>query len=153
MEEVISLYTQDGDPDPARPYVCFDETSKQLVAETRAPLPPRPGKPARFDYEYERQGTANVFMLVAPRLLYRHAAPTTRCILLTPWPRLTARSPSSPANTSKAPAIALSVPATPQNLVQRTVCQGRTTSTWRVGFLIDHAIGLLHATFRHFRLF
>ena len=40
MEDVISLYTEDGDPDPARPYVCFDETSKQLVAETRQPLLP-----------------------------------------------------------------------------------------------------------------
>lgn len=40
MEDVISLYTEDGKPDPARPYVCFDETSKPLVAETRQPLPP-----------------------------------------------------------------------------------------------------------------
>ena len=44
MEEVISLYTEEGDPDPRRPYICFDETSKQLVAETRTPLPPRSGQ-------------------------------------------------------------------------------------------------------------
>ena len=78
MEEVISLYTEDGEPDPARPYVCFDETSKQLVAETRQPLPPKPGKLARFDYEYERCGTANVFMLVAPRLGWRQVNVTAR---------------------------------------------------------------------------
>ena len=78
MEEVISLYTEDGEPDPARPYVCFDETSKQLVAETRQPLPPRPGKLERFDYEYERRGMANVFMLVAPRLGWRQVNVTAR---------------------------------------------------------------------------
>lgn len=78
MEEVISLYTEDGDADPARPYVCFDETSKQLVAETRTPLPPRPGKLERFDYEYERRGTVNVFMRVAPRLGWRQVNVTER---------------------------------------------------------------------------
>ena len=77
MEDVISLYTED-EADPRRPYVCFDETSKQLVAETRAPLPPRPGQAERFDYEYERQGTANVFMLVAPRLGWRQVNVTAR---------------------------------------------------------------------------
>ena len=78
MEEVISLYTEEGEADPHRPYVCFDETSKQLVAETRQPLPPRPGKLERFDYEYERRGTANVFMLVAPRLGWRQVNVTAR---------------------------------------------------------------------------
>ena len=78
MEEVISLYTEEGEPDPARPYVCFDETRKQLGAETRQPLPPKPGKPARFDYEYERRGTANGFLLVAPRLGWRQVNVTAR---------------------------------------------------------------------------
>ena len=78
MEAVISLYTEEEEPDPLHPYICFDETSKQLVAETRAPLPPRPGKPERFDYEYERKGTANVFMLVAPRLGWRQVNVTAR---------------------------------------------------------------------------
>lgn len=78
MEEVLSLYAEEGEPDPLRPYVCFDETSKQLVAETRQPLPPRPGQPERFDYEYERRGTANVFMLVAPRLGWRQINVTAR---------------------------------------------------------------------------
>jgi hypothetical protein len=78
MEDVISLYTEEGEADPRRPYVCFDETSKQLVAETRQPLPPRPGKLARFDYEYERRGTANVFLRVAPRLGWRQVNVTAR---------------------------------------------------------------------------
>ena len=78
MEEVISLYTEEGEPDPRRPYVCFDETSKQLVAETRAPLPARPGQPERFDYEYERRGTANLFVMVAPRLGWRQVNVTER---------------------------------------------------------------------------
>ena len=64
MEDVLEVYTRPHDP--ARPLVCLDETSKQLVAETRTPLPTRPGQPARYDYEYERNGTANLFMLFAP---------------------------------------------------------------------------------------
>src|SRR6516165_6324590 len=64
MEDVLEVYTRPHDP--ARPLVCLDETSKQLVAETRAPIPARRGKPARHDYEYERNGTANLFMLFAP---------------------------------------------------------------------------------------
>lgn len=78
MEAVISLYTEEEDPDPCRPLVCFDETSKQLVSETRLPLPPRPGALERFDYEYERCGTANVFMMVAPRLGWRQVNVTAR---------------------------------------------------------------------------
>jgi len=54
MEDVLEVYTRPHDP--ARPLVCLDETSKQLVAETRTPLPARPGQPARYDYEYERNG-------------------------------------------------------------------------------------------------
>lgn len=77
MEEVISLYTEE-EADPQRPLICFDETSKQLVRETRLPLPPRPGALERFDYEYERAGTANVFMLVAPRLGWRQVNVTAR---------------------------------------------------------------------------
>src|SRR6516165_9854466 len=70
MEVVLEVYTRPHDP--ARPLVCLDETSKQLVAETRAPIPVRPGKPARHDYEYERNGTANLFMLFAPLEGWRH---------------------------------------------------------------------------------
>src|SRR5260370_15224470 len=53
--------------DPDRPLVCLDETSKKLVAETRVPIPMKPGRAARVDYEYEPNGTANLFMLFAPR--------------------------------------------------------------------------------------
>lgn len=54
MEDVLAVYTRPYDP--ARPLVCLDETSKQLTKETRAPIPMRPGQPARSDYEYERNG-------------------------------------------------------------------------------------------------
>ncbi len=54
------------DYDPQRPVVCMDETSKQLVGETRVPVPVAPGRTARVDYEYERKGTANLFMVTEP---------------------------------------------------------------------------------------
>ena len=53
-------------PDPARPVVCVDEAGKQLVGDVRPPLPVRPGKPAREDSEYERRGTANLFLAFEP---------------------------------------------------------------------------------------
>jgi len=52
--------------DPKRPQVCVDETNKQLIAETREEIPPSPGHPARYDYEYKRNGTANLFMVAEP---------------------------------------------------------------------------------------
>ena len=64
MEDVLDVYTRPYDP--LRPQVCLDETSKQLVAETRTPLPSAPGRPARFDYEYDRRGVSAVFMLCEP---------------------------------------------------------------------------------------
>ena len=76
MEDVLEVYTRPHDP--ARPLVCLDETSKQLVAETRTPLPMLPGQPARHDYEYERRGTANLFMLFAPLEGWRHVEVTDR---------------------------------------------------------------------------
>ena len=76
MEDVLEVYTRPHDP--ARPLVCLDETSKQLVAETRTPLPMLPGQPARHDYEYERNGTANLFMLFAPLEGWRHVEVTER---------------------------------------------------------------------------
>ena len=76
MENVLDVYTRPHDP--ARPLVCLDETSKQLVAEMRTPEPMRPGQPARFDYEYKRNGTANVFMLFAPLEGWRHVEVTER---------------------------------------------------------------------------
>jgi len=76
MEDVLAVYTRPHDPD--RPLVCLDETSKQLVAETRAPIPMKPGRPARSDYEYERNGTANIFMMFAPLEGWRRAKVTDR---------------------------------------------------------------------------
>src|ERR1700730_9708368 len=62
--------------DPGIPLVCLDETSKQLIAETRAPIRMKEGRPARFDYEYERNGTANLFMMFAPLEGWRHVQVT-----------------------------------------------------------------------------
>jgi DDE superfamily endonuclease len=64
MEDVLEVYTRPDDPQ--RPQVCVDETSKQLVAETRRPLPAAPGPPERVDYEYARKGTAKLFMVFEP---------------------------------------------------------------------------------------
>jgi len=64
MEDVIEVYHRPHDPD--RPVICVDETSKQLIVETRTPVPAKPGRPKRIDYEYERNGTANLFMMFAP---------------------------------------------------------------------------------------
>jgi uncharacterized small protein (DUF1192 family) len=76
MEGVLDVYHRPRDPDC--PVVCLDETSKQLIAETRVPIPAKPGRPTRVDYEYERNGTANLFMLFAPLEGWRHVAVTDR---------------------------------------------------------------------------
>ena len=76
MEDVLQVYTRPHDP--ARPFLRLDETSKQLVAETRTPLPPRPGRPARYNYEYQRNGTASLFMLFAPLEGWREVTVTER---------------------------------------------------------------------------
>ena len=64
MEDVLAVYHQPHDPQ--RPLVCFDEGSKQQTKETRLPLPPQPGHVAKYDYEYERNGTSNLFICFAP---------------------------------------------------------------------------------------
>ena len=74
MEDVLEVYQRPHDP--AHPVVCLDETSKQLIAETRLPIPAKPGHPARHDYENERNGTANLFMLFAPLAGWRHVEVT-----------------------------------------------------------------------------
>lgn len=74
MEEVLDLYAEPYDP--RRPKVNFDEASKQLIKETREPLPPQPGQPLRYDYEYERNGTANLFLLTEPQAGFRHVTVT-----------------------------------------------------------------------------
>jgi hypothetical protein len=72
VEEGLEVYTRPHDP--ARPLVCLDETSKQLTRETRTPVPARPGREARFDYEYERAGVVSLFMTVAPLEGWHHVA-------------------------------------------------------------------------------
>jgi hypothetical protein len=76
MEDVLEVYQRPHDPEC--PSVCLDETSKQLIAETRVPIPAKPGHPARHDYEYERNGTANLFMMFAPLEGWRHVEVTDR---------------------------------------------------------------------------
>jgi len=76
MEDVLDVYHRPADP--RRPLVCFDETSKQLTREVRAPRPPAPGHPARYDTEYERNGVANLFLACAPLLGWRDVTATDR---------------------------------------------------------------------------
>jgi hypothetical protein len=74
MEDLLDLYAEPLDP--ARPVVCFDERPCQLIEETRTPRPVAPGKVARVDYEYRRNGTANLFVAVQPRGGWRRVSPT-----------------------------------------------------------------------------
>ncbi len=76
MEDVLEVYQRPYDP--RRPMVCLDEQSKQLVKETRKPIPVQPGQPARCDYEYERNGTANLFMVFEPLAGRRRVKVTDR---------------------------------------------------------------------------
>jgi len=62
MEDVLDLYAEA--PDPQRPVVCFDESPVQLIGEVRQPIPPKPGQVERYDYEYRREGTANLFVFL-----------------------------------------------------------------------------------------
>jgi DDE superfamily endonuclease len=74
MEDVLEVYARPHDP--GRPVVCLDETSKQLIAETRTPQPAAPGRSARLDYEYVRNGAANLFMMYARLEGWRHVKVT-----------------------------------------------------------------------------
>jgi len=76
MEDVLDLYAEPYDP--LRPQVCFDESPGQLISETRQPLPAGPGQPARYDDEYRREGTANLFLCVQPLCGWRHVNVTAR---------------------------------------------------------------------------
>jgi DDE superfamily endonuclease len=76
MEDVLEVYTRRQDS--KRPLVCLDEASKQLTKETRSPLPMEPGQPERVDYESERNGTANCFMIFAPLEGFRRVKVTDR---------------------------------------------------------------------------
>jgi len=76
VEDVLELYEEPYDPN--KPVVCFDELPFQLVAEMRTPLPSKPGCPVRYDYEYERRGTTNVFAIFEPKGCRRHLEVTER---------------------------------------------------------------------------
>jgi len=76
MEDVLDLYEEPYDP--KRPKVCFDETTKQLIRDKRVAIPPKPGRLERFDYEYERNGTRNLFMFCEPLVGWRHVEVTQR---------------------------------------------------------------------------
>ena len=76
MEDVLDLYAEPYDPD--RPVVCFDETSTQLLADTRPPIPAQSGQPLRQDYEYRRAGTRNIFLTCEPLAGWRRVAITQR---------------------------------------------------------------------------
>jgi hypothetical protein len=76
MEDVLEVYHRPYDP--KRPQVCLDEQSRQLIRETRTPIPASPGQPERVDYEYERNGTANLFMVFEPLAGRRRVKVTDR---------------------------------------------------------------------------
>lgn len=76
MEDVLGVYERPYHS--LRPQVCFDEKSTQLIAETRRPLPAKPGQPERYDYEYQRKGTANLFVFFQPLAGWRKVLMTDR---------------------------------------------------------------------------
>ena len=76
MEDILTVYKRPFNPD--EPLVCMDETSKQLTAETRRSIPAAPGRPARYDYEYERNGVCNLFMFFEPVVGKRYVSVTDR---------------------------------------------------------------------------
>jgi hypothetical protein len=76
MEDVLDLYAEAENP--RRPRVCLDECPYQLISETRQALPVQPGRPARYDYEYRREGTCNLFLVVQPHVGWRHVQVTDR---------------------------------------------------------------------------
>jgi hypothetical protein len=76
MEDVLDVYHRPFDP--KRPLVCLDEASKQLIGEVAEPVSAEPGRPERIDYEYTRNGTANLFMVSEPLVGWRHVEVTER---------------------------------------------------------------------------
>src|SRR6201996_7823830 len=76
MEDVLDLYAEEADP--KRPVVCFDESPTQLIGEVREPIPAEPGQPERYDCEYCRNGTANLFVFLDAHSPWRHGKVTDR---------------------------------------------------------------------------
>jgi len=76
MEDVLDLYAEKADP--KRPVVCFDESPTQLIGEVRQPIPASPGQPRRYDYEYQRNGTMNLFVFLDTHRSWREVKVTER---------------------------------------------------------------------------
>jgi hypothetical protein len=76
MEDLLDLYAEPFDP--SYPVICFDEVPYQLIGEKQTPLPAKPGKPPRYDYEYQRHGTCNLFMGLQPLAGWRHVKVTAQ---------------------------------------------------------------------------
>jgi len=76
MEDLLDLYAEPFDP--AFPVICFDESPFQLISHIRQPLPVQPGRPARFDYTYRREGTCNLFLFFQPLGAWRHVHVTAQ---------------------------------------------------------------------------
>ena len=76
MEDVLDLYEEPYNP--KQPVVCFDERPFQLIGEVRHPLPAKPGQPTRYDYEYQRNGTCNMFSFFQPLVGWRHVEVTAQ---------------------------------------------------------------------------
>jgi hypothetical protein len=76
MEAILGLYEEE--PDPDRPRVCFDEQPYQMLSHVQEPLPPKPGVAERYDYEYQREGTCNLFLFVCPERGWREVKVTPR---------------------------------------------------------------------------
>jgi hypothetical protein len=74
MEDVLDLYAEEADP--KRTVVCFDESPTQLIGEVREPIPAAPGQPERYDCEYHRNGTVNLFVLLDAHRSWRHVKVT-----------------------------------------------------------------------------
>src|SRR5450631_467996 len=78
FEPFCQIFIRMAQPYPQCPVVCFDETNKQLIAETRQPLPAQPGQVARYDTEYQRNGTRNLFMFFEPLAGFRQVHVTAQ---------------------------------------------------------------------------
>ncbi len=76
MEDVLDLYAEA--PDPKRPVICFDESPTQLIGEVRAPIPAEPGQLERYDFEYRRNGTVNLFVFLDAQRPWRKVKVTDR---------------------------------------------------------------------------
>jgi transposase len=108
MEDVLDLYAEA--PDPERPVVCFDETPVQLIGEVRQPVPAKPGQLARYDYEYRRNGTVNLFVMFDPHRAWRKV-------------KVTERVPPRTTPTACVSSSMSTIPRPPASASCRTICR------------------------------